>query len=191
MGYSDALFRGHKLITHLSTPKGEVGFQIATVPDAAALLALRLEALAIHPEAFAADVDKTAADGEKVWVERIIEYTNTKSGAIIIALAVDELIGMSGIVRGHWPKTQHSGTLWGVYVKPDWRGYKIGEAIVNGSVEWAIENNLTVVTLGVTNSNTSAIRCYTQCGFKVYGTAPKAILYDSQYFDDLLMVKLI
>jgi RimJ/RimL family protein N-acetyltransferase len=191
MGNSDAFCGSHNMTPHLSAPKGEISVRTANVEDAAPLLALRLEALAMHPEAFAADVDKTAAEGEKEWVECINKYANTKSGAIMIARGRDELIGMSGIVRGHWPKTQHCGNLWGVYVKPDWRGYKIGEAIVTGCIEWAIQNNLTVVTLGVTNSNTAAIRCYTRCGFKAYGTAPKAIFYDGTYYDDLMMVKLI
>ena len=179
------------MTTHLPTSKGEVTIRIATIEDATSLLALRLEALAMHPEAFAADVDKTVADGEEAWAERITEYANHQSGAIMIACTGDDLIGFSGIVRGHWPKTQHSGSLWGVYVKPDWRGYKIGEAIVKACIEWAIENNLTVVTLGVNSSNTSAIRCYTRCDFKEYGIAPKAILYNGTYYDDLLMVKLI
>ena len=56
---------------------------------------------------------------------------------------------MTGIVRGHWPKTQHSGTLWGVYVSPNWRGYKIGAAMVNECAEWATAHNLTVITLGL------------------------------------------
>ena len=173
------------------TPKGEVNVRIATVQDAVTLLALRLEALAMHPEAFAADVDKTAAEGKMVWVERLIEYANTKSGAIMIAQARDEQIGMSGIVRGHWPKTQHSGNLWGMYVKPDWRGHKIGDAIVSGCTTWAIENKLTVITLEVTSSNNSAIRCYNRCGFEAYGIAPKAIFYNGTYYDNMLMAKLI
>jgi ribosomal protein S18 acetylase RimI-like enzyme len=175
----------------LSTPKGDITIRIATAEDVASLLVLRLEALTMHPEAFAADVDKTVADGEKVWVERIIEYSHTKSGAIIIACLADELIGMSGIVRGHWPKTRHSGSLWGVYVKPDLRGYKIGAAIVNGCIDWAIENKLSVITLGVTSSNAAAIRCYARGGFTVYGTELKTIYLNGIYYDELLMSKIL
>ncbi len=177
--------------TRLTTPQGEVIIRNATPDDADLLFALRLEALANHPEAFTADMDKTAASGIIAWSERITEYASTQSGTIIIARAADELIGMSGIVRGHWPKTEHSGELWGVYVKPDWRGYTIGEAIVNACIEWAIEHNLTVVNLGVTNSNLPAIRCYTACGFSEYGVAPRAIRYNGIYYDELLMVRLI
>lgn len=145
----------------------------------------------MHPEAFAADIDRTAADGAKVWMERIIDYADTHSGMIKIACAGDELIGMSGIVRGHWPKTMHSGKLWGVYVKLDWRGNKIGAALINGCVEWAIENNLVVVTLGVTNSNQAAIQFYVHCGFEDYGIEPKAIHYNNEYYDDMLMFMMI
>lgn len=174
---------------HLITPRGEISVQLAAVKDAASLLALRLEALAMHPEAFAADLENTASDGEAAWSARITEYDTSHSGAIIIAREMKGLIGMAGIVRGHWPKTQHSGNIWGVYVRPEWRGLNIGEAIVNGCVEWAIENNLTVVTLGVTDTNTPAIRCYLRCGFTAYGTAPRAIFVDGKYYDDLLMAR--
>jgi RimJ/RimL family protein N-acetyltransferase len=179
------------LTSYLNTPKGKVIIRIATIEDAAALLALRLEALRRHPEAFAADADKTAAGGETAWAEQIREYGSTQSGAICIAQVMDELIGMSGIVRGHWQKTAHGGTLWGVYVVPDWRGYKIGEAIVNGCIEWAIEHELTVITLGVTDSNLAAIRCYNACGFTSYGLAPRVILNNGRYYDELLMAKQI
>jgi ribosomal protein S18 acetylase RimI-like enzyme len=179
------------MTNHLSTPKGEVNIRIATIEDATSLLALRLEALSMHPEAFAADVEKTAAGGEKAWAELITEYANTKSGAIVIARAGDELIGMSGIVRGHWPKTKHSGSLWGVYVKPDWREYKIGKAIVNYCIEWAIDNGVSVVNLGVNISNIPAIRCYSRCGFTIYGVEPKVIYHNCVYYDELLMVKIL
>lgn len=175
----------------LSTQKGEVTIRSATPGDASQLLALRLEGLSLHPEAFAADVVKTTNDGEQAWTDRIKEYAINQSGTIVIATAGEKLIGMNGLVRGHWPKTQHSCTLWGVYVIPDWRGYHVGESIVNGCVDWAIENRLTVVTLGVIISNIPAIRCYSHCGFTVYGVQPRVTLYNGVYYDDLLMARLL
>ena len=179
------------MTTLLSTPKGEIIFRFATPEDAVSLLELRLEALTRNPEAFAADVDKSAADGAEAWVKLVFDYAKNQSGAVRIACLGAELIGMSGIVRGHWPKTYHSGTIWGVYVNPDWRGFHIGEGIVKGCVEWAIANDLTVVNLGVIISNLSAIRCYARCGFTIYGIQPKVTYYAGVYYDDLLMVKLI
>jgi RimJ/RimL family protein N-acetyltransferase len=179
------------MTVHITTPKGEVNVRIATLEDASSLLELRLEALAMHPEAFAADANRTAADGENAWMERINEYATTKSGAIMMACLSKELIGMGGIVRGHWPKTQHSSSLWGVYVKPDWRGFHIAVAIINECITWAQEHEIVVVKLAVITINTSAIRCYTRCGFKVYGTEPRTIFFNGVYYDELLMAKML
>ncbi len=155
------------------------------------ILELRLEALSLYPESFAADAAMTAADGVDAWTIRITDYSDTQSGAINIALAGDELVGMAGIVRGHWPKTRHSGSLWGVYVKPAWQGLHIGAGNVNGCVAWALENDLTVVNLGVVTTNTIAIRCYTHCGFTQYGIQPRVTYYQGTYYDDVLMVRLL
>lgn len=58
----------------LATPKGMVAIRPAVLDDAAALRELRLEALAGHPEVFAADYAATSAGSAEVWVERIAEY---------------------------------------------------------------------------------------------------------------------
>ena len=174
-----------------STPKGEISIRMATPEDAALLRELRLESLTMHPEAFSADVCMTAAEDTVIWAGRIAEYAEKVSGAIYIAETGGQIIGMAGIGRGHWPKTHHSGTLWGVTVKSGWRGYQIGEQLVNGCIEWAKENGVTVVKLGVNISNIPAIHCYSQCGFTIYGVEPKVIYYADAFYDELLMAKLI
>jgi len=175
----------------LLTPKGEVTMRLAVPQDAASLLELRLEALAMHPEAFAADVAMTAAEGAEAWSERITNNARDQSGAISIACVGDKLVGMAGIGRGHWPKISHLGTLWGVYVKSDWRGLHIAEAILNELFVWSQEHGLTVVYLGVITSNASAIRCYGRSGFTVYGIEPRVINYNGVYYDEVLMAKLL
>ena len=179
-------------MTHLyPTPKGDTTIRLATPEDAALLLELRLEALTVHPEAFAADVDQTAADGVEAWVKLITDYAMSHSGTISIACSDTELIGMAGIIRGHWPKTRHFGTLWGVYVRPTWRGYHIAEAILDEMIKWACEYEIKVVYLGVTVSEQSAIHCYSRCGFTEYGIEPKVIFYNGNYVDQVLMVKFL
>jgi RimJ/RimL family protein N-acetyltransferase len=44
-----------------------------------------------------------------------------------------------------------------------------------------------LVKLAVVTTNASAIRCYIQCGFRVYGVEPQVIYYDGVYYDELLM----
>ena len=179
------------MTTSLSTPRGQITIRAAELPDSTSLFELRLEALTHDPEAFAADVEKTTARGVKAWEELITEYFRDQSGVIIIACDGDKLVGMNGIVRGHWTKTRHAANLWGVYITPDYRGLRIGEAIVKGCLEWAVEHDLMVVTLGVISSNVPAIRCYAHCGFTTYGIQPKVTFYNGIYYDELLMVKLL
>lgn len=179
------------MIEKFSTLKGEIIIREADSCDAALVRELRLEALLLHPEAFSADHDMTAAEGPDVWAERITGYTASNSGAICIALADSTLVGMAGIGRGHWPKTHHFATIWGVYVKKDWRGNNIAEKILNGCIEWAETNGINVINLGVNLSNIHAIRAYSRNGFIFYGVEPRSIFYDGVYYDELLMERLL
>ncbi len=179
-------------MTHqLSTSKGDIIIRLALPADGLALRELRLEALAAHPDAFAADIETTVKEEPAVWSVRIAEYATDRSGAICIAQAGDILVGMTGIGRGHWPKTRHFGKIWGVYVKPDWRGIYLGDELVNSCVDWARNNGISVVNLGVNIANISAIRCYSRCGFTIYGIEPRAIYINGVYHDELLMVRLL
>jgi RimJ/RimL family protein N-acetyltransferase len=54
---------------------------------------------------------------------------------------------------------------------------------------WAQAQKLVLVKLEVISANTAAIRCYTRCGFTVYGVDPQVIYSDGVYYDELMMVK--
>jgi len=175
----------------ISTPKGDVTIRAATPDDATALYALRLEALSLHPEVFAADYTMTAAEGAEAWAEKITEYSSSQSSYISIVLGSEMLVGMAGLDRGHWPKTRHIGALWGVYVKPEWRRYSIGERLVKSCIDWAKENGIAVVTLGVNITDIPAFRCYSKCGLTLYGIEPRAIYHQGKYYDEILMARVL
>ncbi len=155
-----------------------------------ALFELRLEALAAHPEAFAADVEITRRRGMEAWADQIHHDLQDGSGAVMIAKAGDELTGMAGVGKGHWPKTRHSATVWGVYVSPLWRGQRIAGALLDECIHWALDHAIVVLRLGVVTTNTAAIRCYERSGFTIYGTEPKSIQVDGVYYDEYLMARL-
>jgi RimJ/RimL family protein N-acetyltransferase len=174
----------------LPPSKGDVIIRIATYDDAEAIFALRLEALKAHPEAFAADVEITKTRGVTAWVDLINQDTSEQSGVIVIASAGEALVGMAGVGRGHWPKTRHSGFVWGVYVTPAWRRRNIANAMLDECVKWASEHTVVVLKLGVVTTNEPAIRCYQRCGFTIYGTEPKSNYVDGIYYDEYLMSRL-
>ena len=175
----------------VSTARGTVTIRAATVDDAVPLRALRLEALANRPEAFAADYDRTEAEGADAWVERIRQNEAQDEGVICIAATDVARVGMTGLYRGHRPKTRHSAGIWGVYVTPVWRGLGIADALLTACLDWARERGVTVATLGVVTTNTPAIRCYARCGFQVYGLEPKVIYYGGVFYDELLMARAV
>ena len=175
-------------IKRLKTARGEVTIRPAVGVDAGRVRALRLEALKAHPQAFSSDYETSSLDPLETWEERLAKYTLSPDQTLLLAQAGDELVGMAGIYRDPRPKIRHAASIWGVYVKPGWRGLQVGEGLVRACLEWARAHAVITVRLGVISENASAIRCYQRCGFKVYGVEPKVIYWDEHYYDELLMV---
>lgn len=175
----------------LKTPQGSIAIRYATPADAAAVRELRLQALAGEPIAFSADYETTAGQSAQIWAERIAKYAENCAGAIAVADADGRLVGMAGLARGHWPKTRHLAEVWGVYVKPEWRGLHVGEALIQACAAWARANGIVILKLGVAKVNAPAIRCYTRSGFTVCGEDHMALCVDGVYYDEFLMERVL
>ena len=175
------------MIRSLVTPLGTTVIREANVADAPSFRGLRLEALENSPIAFSADYRKNLNHPAKYWEDLLAPHPEEST----MFLGEDEgrLIAMTGVMRGNSPKTRHSAWIWGVYVTPKWRGLHIAEEIIHSCIEWARARNVVLVKLGVSSVNQPAIRCYERCGFQVYGTEPRAVFVDDQYFDEYLMFK--
>jgi len=175
--------------TPITTPHGAITIRSAREEDAPAYRDLRLEALRNHPEAFSADYQANLAKPMTYWIERL--RVNRADNAIMTYFAVHDqkLIGTSSIVCTNSPKTRHSATIVGMYVQPDWWGFHIAEELVQACMDWARTQEAKIVKLGVTATNTAAIRCYARCGFQVYGIEPQALYYDGVFYDELLMAR--
>ena len=175
--------------TSITTPRGTVAIRSAREEDAPAYRDLRLEALRNHPEAFSSDYAASLAKPMTFWTERL--RFNSTDSAVMIYFAVhdQQLIGTCGIIRTNSPKIQHSANIVGMYVRPDWRGFRIAEGLVTACMDWARTLAIKTVKLAVVTTNTRAIRCYARCGFQVYGIEPQALYYDDVFYDELLMAR--
>lgn len=173
---------------HLTTTRGIIHIRPAHERDAPNYRKLRLDALRNHPEAFSSDYNKNETFPSSYWEKRL--QTIGEKEMIYFAAHNQSLIGMCGLYQGESPKTQHTGILWGVYVRSDWRGYHIAQEMVNSCLLWGRTKGIFVVTLAVITTNTSAIHFYHRCGFKVYGIQPQAIFCNDVMYDELLMVKI-
>jgi RimJ/RimL family protein N-acetyltransferase len=173
----------------LETPRGVVTLRPSLDSDLVDFRELRLEALRNNPASFGSDYDTVKANPMQFWISRL--YAGSEDGALYFALHGEDLIGMCGIQLGTSPKTRHSATIWGVYVKPVWQGLHIARNLIENCIEWGNHHGVKVAKLAVVADNASAIRCYEGCGFTVYGRDPKAMRHAGVFYDELLMSRLI
>lgn len=173
----------------LETPQGLIRLRHAKTGDATALRDLRLKCLQDHPEAFFRDFQEEANLPLSAWQERIQASDGAGSELIVFAEQGGKLVGMSGINRRDTPKTRHTATIWGVYVLPDWRGLGLAEALIRECEAWARQKGITILKLMVVSTNAGAIRCYQRCGFSIYGIEPRAMKYNGEYQNDIMMAK--
>jgi RimJ/RimL family protein N-acetyltransferase len=170
----------------LETRLGSVLVREAIVSDAEQFRELRLHSIQDSPIAFPADYTVYVNHPMSFWESRL---KSDETRTLFFAEHENGLIGMTGIYRGELPKTKHSATIWGVYVRPEWRGLHIAESLIEACIGWAKSNEVNIVKLGVTAASTAAVRCYQRCGFIIYGTEPRGIFYDGQYYDGYLMYR--
>lgn len=168
-----------------ATPHGEILIREANAGDAIPFRELRLHALQDSPTAFSADYQRNLSHAPQYWEDMLNPHPDEST--IFLAVHENNRVGMTGIARGNTPKTRHSATVWGVYVKPDWRGFHIAERLIETCLRWARNRKIVAAKLGVNATNTSAIKCYERCGFRVTGTEPRAIYYEGQYHDFYMM----
>lgn len=173
-----------KMIQSFDTTHGTVVLREGNLSDAAQYRNLRLNGLQDAPTAFSADYQLNFNHPMSFWEGRL---TFDEYGIIFFAEHEGNLIGMTGIRIGESPKTKHGAYVWGVYVRPAWRGLHIAEQLIDICLEWARERNVVIAKLGVMANNESAIRCYKRYGFSTYGTEPRALFHDGQYYDEYLM----
>jgi RimJ/RimL family protein N-acetyltransferase len=157
--------------------------------DQEAFKDLRLEALREHPTAFGTDYDQDRQDADSVWAERLQKAIDQPTGAIVLADAEGELAGMMGVYRDLGTKVRHKAVIWGVYVRPKYRGRNLTCQMMDQILDWCRSKEVCGVRLTVMTDNLRAIRCYQRCGFTVYGMSPEEICVGGKYYDELLMYR--
>jgi RimJ/RimL family protein N-acetyltransferase len=173
------------MMRSLDTPRGRIVLREAKPADAVAFRELRLGALQDSPLAFSQDYQRALSHPPKYWEDTLSPHSD--EATIFLAENEQTLIGMTGIVRGGSPKLRHAATVWGVYLRLEWRGLHIAGELIKACLDWAKVRKIVIAKLGVAAQNSSAVRCYQRCGFEVYGTEPRALYLDGRYYDFYLM----
>jgi GNAT superfamily N-acetyltransferase len=166
----------------------EVLIRPIRVDDLGAFRTLRLEALRTCPLAFTADLAQSEARPIEAWREQVSKGSGEGTDVIMLADAGEGgLAGMSGVFTPSQPKLSHVGTVWGVYVRPAYRGRGVGEALIRACVGWARGRGLVGLKLSVVEGNGNAHRLYERCGFAAYGVEPHAVRWEGKFFGETLL----
>lgn len=150
--------------------------------DAAALRAVRLEALRLHPEAFGTSIEEASGLTVGDFAEMI---DRPGPDAVFGAFIGPDLVGMARFVAETAAKTRHRGTLISVYVRAAASGRGLGEGLVRAVIEHA-RRHVTVLHLTVVTGNDAARRLYRRLGFEPYGIDRRALCVDGRYLDEEL-----
>jgi ribosomal protein S18 acetylase RimI-like enzyme len=151
-----------------------------TPEDAALYRDIRLEALADSPDAFASTLESEQDRPLESFAARLSD------SHVVGAFDGPRLAGVAGFYVQAGPKHAHKGMLWGMYVRPAYRGAGIGRVLVEAIIAHA-RQRVELLQLFVVSDNAAARRLYTSLGFVEYGVERHATKYQGQYHDDVLM----
>ena len=168
------------------SPPREITVRALEPDDVSALVALRREALASHPLAFASSLE----DDRSTSIDHMrASLANVASSVVYGAFDAEALVGMVGAYRSDKVKMRHKAEVWGMYVAPAARGRGAGDALLRAVIEhcraWP---GVLQVQLSVTEAAVEAIRLYERAGFREWGREPRALQWDGRYVDERHLV---
>lgn len=121
---------------------------------------LRLEALQDSPDAFVADHDAEAAEAEDFWRARMAR------SARLVAEADDQQVGVVSIGDATESESENGGQLFGLWVRPDWRGRSIAANLVRQGAKIAEDQGFKRLFYWVGSDNGRAVAFASSFGFR-------------------------
>jgi len=147
---------------------------ILTPADVVAYRALMLEAYEQSPDAFTTTAAERESEPESWWIKRI-----GSAGGLATSFGAwqgSNLVGAVALEYSAKPKTRHSASVLGMYVRSQERGKGVGLALLNAALAAATDRpEILRLTLTLTEGNVPALRLYRSVGFVEWGTQPQAI----------------
>jgi len=149
--------------------------------DVAAYRDIRLEGLVAEPAMFGASFEEDSALGDGDW--RAALGRNFTFGAF----EGPALGGVASYSIEGGTKVKHRGHLFGVYVRPQYRGTGVARLLLEALIASA-RTNVRFLYLQVTQESTRAVRFYERMGFVIYGNDPGGLFVDGTLYQDYLMM---
>jgi ribosomal protein S18 acetylase RimI-like enzyme len=149
--------------------------------DAPSFREIRLEALFSHPEAFGASWEEEKSQSLANIADRL------ERGYVVGGISDGGVLtGIIGLSKPTSIKTQHIGSIWGMYVRPTARGSGLSRLLLAAIID-EVGSTLRSLRLCVVSSNQAAIRLYKSMGFEEWAVEVDALKVGGKYYDELLM----
>lgn len=162
----------------------DIVIRLLTASDAQAFQELRLHALSSNPEAFGASYEEEVS----LPIETVRARLSSQGpNAVFGAYAGDRPVGVAGFAAYERIKASHKGVMWGVFVRPEWRGHSVGKSLVQRVIEHA-SRHVIILEAAVGLANESARRTYHGLGFETYGVERKALRVGDVFYDEELLL---
>ncbi len=155
-----------------------------TAADLPAFRAVRLDALRLHPRAYAAAYEEEIADSLDDFAAR----WPVAPGVMLGGFLADRLVGITGLQVVPRVKERHKGFIYTVYVDRAVRGQGLAAGLVAAAIAAARRAGVRFVWLTVTLGNDDAQRLYERLGFRTFATQPRGLLVDGEFLDEALML---
>lgn len=155
-----------------------------TDADALAYHELRLRGLREHPEAFTSSFEEESRKPLGWAQKRLAHSAEAPYNFVLGALSDARLIGIVGVSIEPRAKIRHKGTVFGMYVAPEYAGRGVGQRLLTACIERARKiPGLEQLQLTVTEGNARAKALYENSGFRAFGLEQNALKIGEQYFD--------
>lgn len=154
-----------------------------TRDDAESFSDLRREALQSEPTAFTESLAELRAKSREAIAANL--GSGQEENFVVGAFEEPGLVGMAGFFRLPEEKARHRGCIWGVYIKPEFRGKGLAQSLLRTILDRSrLQPGLEQIILAVSTSRPAAGKLYLSLGFKPYSVEPRALKVDGVYVDE-------
>ena len=127
-----------------------------------------------------------AADLSHKLVREVVAKAVSDPTAVLRALGEPKRAQLQKLYQAQEKKHRHQGSIGSFYVRPQFRGRGVGDALMKAALEEAAKR-VEHVTLTVTASNLCAVRLYERNGFTTVGRLVASIRVGGVDHDELSM----
>jgi RimJ/RimL family protein N-acetyltransferase len=121
---------------------------------------------------------------------RRIRSQNRSDGIHLIAEEAGQIVGFLVCRRGNPQRIRHGADFAMGVLKRKW-GRGIGTRLLEAVEEWALQEGVTRLELGVMAENERAIGLYKKQGYEYEGRKRGAIMINGKPVDEIIMAKLL